>query len=233
MTVVSSNGRTKRTMKRVFLLFVMGITGFATACPAQEIGALQYLRDAENAYSKIQSYHCKATNVVMKYGLLGPKRYFNLVRYSFEKPNHVRMEWIAPGLLKGQVAVYREKALIVKMRFMPFAIAMDPDGFLAQDPAGNRIHKTHIGYLLETLMAAITPETKITLADGAKFQSAEKGIPVVVENNQGKVIVFLDPQLKIPIAMEFYGPDGRLQQACTFEDLVLNVKFGPKEFEIN
>ncbi len=223
----------KRTTGIVFLLVALGIAGVITACSAQEVGALQYLQDAQMAYAQVQSYRCKATNVVMKYGLLGPKRYYNRVRYSFEKPNRVRMEWLAPGLLKGQVAVYRDNALRVKMRFMPFAIPMDPDGFLAQDPAGNRIHKTHIGYLLETLMAAITPETKITLSDASKIQSSEKGIGVAVENNQGRVLLLLDPQRKLPIAMEFYGTDGRLQQACYFEDLALNVKLGAKEFELS
>ncbi len=200
---------------------------------AQEaVGAKQYLLEAKAAFDAIASYHCTATNVVMKYGLLRPTRYFNTVQYSFQKPNRVRMTWLAPGLLKGQVAVYKDSALAVKMRFMPFAIKMNPEGLLAQDPAGNRIHKTHIGYLLDTLLEAITPETRVAIVDNSKFQSVQPGMPVEVVNDEGRVLVLLDRARKLPISMEFYGPDGRLKQACYFEDLKLDVVFGAEEFDI-
>ncbi len=192
-----------------------------------------YLLHAKQRYDQIHSYRCRASNVVMKYGLLKPTRYANTVLYSFEKPDKIRMTWIEPFLLKGQTAVFQNKELQVKMRFVPFAVKMDPNGFLTQDPAGNRIYDTHIGRLIDKLLGTIDSETRVFVEADAHRKRESGTTPVIIENSQGRVVTQVDDALGLPTSIEFFGPDGKLQQACYFEDITLNVRFDSKEFDLS
>lgn len=188
-----------------------------------------HLLAAKRRYEEIQSYRCTATNVIMKYGLVRTVRHFNSVDYSFQKPQNIRMTWTDPLLMRGQIAVFRDKELRVKLPFVPFAVRMDPDGFLAKDPAGNRIYHTHLGYVIDALLKSITPETKVTVEGPPR----EGLLPMAIENSQGRVLVKLDTDLGLPVFVEYYGPDGKLIEGCYFKDMALNVNFPPGEFDLS
>ena len=205
----------------------------AQVLQADPTDAKDCLLRAKQRYNEIHSYRCKASNVVMKYGLVKATRYINTVAYSFQKPDKIRMTWLEPFLLKGQVAVFQNNELKVKLRFMPFAVRMDPDGLLTQDPAGNRIYDTHIGRLIDKLLEAITPATQVSIPGGSIGATNDEVQPVVIENKEGRVLVIIDRHLSLPTSMEFYGPDGRLSQACYFKDIALDVEFEPGEFDLS
>ena len=222
-------------MKISISFAVMALIGgfFSRVSAGEEMDGKGLLLAAKQRYDQINSYRCKATNVVVKGGLFKPTRYFNTVDYSFQKPENIRMTWLAPFLLKGQVAVFRDKELKVKIPFVPFAVKMDPDGLLTKDPAGNRIYQTHLGYLINLLLDSITPETKVMVINPTGVKASGNVAEATIENEKGRVLVWIDKRLFLPTSMEFYGPDGQLSQACVFEDLALNVDFGPGEFDLS
>ncbi len=196
--------------------------------------------DAKRGFEEIRSYKCKATNVVMEYGILRNTRHYNTVLYSFEKPDRVRMTWLAPFLLQGQVAIYRDEELMVKLKFMPFFIKMDPNGMLAQDPAGNRIYDTHLGHVIEELLKAAQQDSQVQVVDAkiqavndAEINIAKDLLVLEIKNKEGKIVVFLDRRNFLPAYLEYYMADGKLEEACYFEDMVLNAKFESEEFEID
>ncbi len=201
----------------------------------QELGAdgKELLLAAKKKFEEIRSYKCKATNVVMKYGMIKTSKYFNSVQYSFEKPKKIRIAWLDPLLLRGQVAVYNNSDLRVKLNFMPFAVHMDPEGLLAKDPAGNGITGTDMGHLIDTLLESITPGTQVRVekpqASRAQGKDAEL---ILIENAAGRVEILFDNNLTMPVAIDYYGADNRLEQACKFEEIQLNVEFTPEEFKL-
>ncbi len=218
------------------------LTSFLIVClflmtPAfgQELGAdgKELLLAAKKKFEEIRSYKCKATNVVMKYGMIKTSKYFNSVEYSFEKPKKIRIAWTDPLLLRGQVAVYNNSDLRVKLNFMPFAVHMDPEGLLAKDPAGNGIAGTDMGHLIDTLLESITPGTQVRVekpeASRAQGKDAEL---IVIENASGRVEILFDNHLSLPVAIDYYGTDNRLEQACKFEEIQLDVQFTPEEFKL-
>jgi outer membrane lipoprotein-sorting protein len=213
-------------------LFVsLSLAGSASGVGSMADGK-ELLEGAKRRYEQLQSYRCKATNVIMKPGVLRDKRHFNTVEYSFAKPNSVRLTWLRPKLLQGQVAVFQGEELYVKLRFLPFAIKMDPDGWLAQDPAGNRIYQTNIGFLIDRLIDAITPNSLVTVAEPNVATSTRDTIPMVIQNDGGRVEILVDKGSELPTTIEFYGPSGNLIEACYFEDLELNVSLNPTEFQL-
>lgn len=228
-------------MKNVIHLFVPALCLLAAMCAvgsssAQEIeeDPVHLLKTTAERFEKLRTYTCKATSITKTYSGRKESTYQDVVQYSFQKPKHIKIKWLAPWNIKGQVAVYSDDQLKVHLNFLPLSVPIDPNGKIAQDAAGNRIYQTDMGTLIKQITAipAENPQTVVTY-EGTYEAAARKVYKVSLQNKNGLVNVYIDAELILPVTVEYFSPEKKLLQAAYFEDLKVNVPMSPYEFIID
>jgi outer membrane lipoprotein-sorting protein len=215
-------------------LFVAGCF-FAGAASAQEIeeDPVLLLKTTAERFDKIRTYTCKATSITKVYRGKKESTYQDVVQYTFQKPKHIKIKWLAPWNIKGQVAVFSDDQLKVHLNFLPLSIPIDPNGKVAQDAAGNRIYQTDMGTLIRQITDILKddPQTIVSY-EGTRQDKDRKVYKVSLHNKEGYVDVYIHTELILPVTVEYFSPEKKLLQAAYFEDLKVNVPMSPYEFII-
>jgi len=144
--------------------------------------------------------------------------------YNFKKPRSVRIEWLSPRRLRGQLAVYSNSAMKVAPAWLPFVIEIDPDSALASADTNYPIYRSTIGDLMDQIVE------EIPLSNSAKMTEKTKDYVIyelVNDNNLARIKI--DIKTGIPIFIEQFDLKGKLINAGYFEDIEINVKF-PSDF---
>jgi len=203
---------------------------------AQEIeeDPLVLLKTTAERFDKLRTYTCKATSVTKTYRGKKESTSQDVVQYTFQKPKHIKIKWLAPWNIKGQVAVYSDDQLKVHLNFLPLSVPIDPNGKVAQDAAGNRIYQTDMGTLIKQItdIPQDNPQT-IVKYEGTYETKEGKAHKVSLHNTDGYVYVYIDTELILPVTVEYFSPEKKLLQAAYFEDLKVNVQMSPYEFIID
>lgn len=228
-------------MTNVKYILVSLISLLAAVCSAgglcaQEIeeDPLVLLKTTAERFDKLRTYTCKATSITKTYRGKKESTSQDVVQYSFQKPKHIKIKWLAPWNIKGQVAVYSDDGLKVHLNFLPLSVPIDPNGKVAQDAAGNRIYETDMGTLIKQITAipSENPQTVVKF-EGTYEAVARKVYKVSLQNKDGCVNVYIDAELILPVTVEYFSPEKKLLQAAYFEDLKVNVPMSPYEFIID
>lgn len=189
------------------------------------------LREARGRFETLRTYTCRATSVYKAYQGKKEITHSDVVQYYFQKPKNIRMKWLSPWNIKGQVAVYSDDQLKVKLNWLPVPFALDPKGGVAKDANGNRIFQTDMGALIKQLTDIMDtiPETVVKY-EGTLISKNRQVIKISMKNREGLVYAFIDKELRLPVVIEHYDAANRMVEAAYFEELQVNVQMSPYEF---
>ncbi|HRZ86958.1 MAG TPA: hypothetical protein P5287_04005 [bacterium] len=195
------------------------------------VDPIELIRQTDAQFQQVRSYTCKATSICKTYHGKKVSTYQDVVEYSFQKPKSIKMKWLAPWNIRGQVAIYSDEQLKVHLNFLPMPMSIDPNGKVAKDAGGNRIYNTDFGAVIRQIMdiKKDIPETEVTYL-GIVQSNGRQVDKVSLRNHEGLVYYFVDRELLLPVAIEQYTPEMQLVTAAYFEDLKVNVAMSPYEF---
>ncbi|MFC2149446.1 hypothetical protein ACFLQ8_01975 [Candidatus Auribacterota bacterium] len=217
----------------ITLVVFLSVNGTLSLCAVSQenIDPVKMLRETSERFNELRTYSCKATSIFKVYKGNRVKTHQDIVLYVFQKPMSIKMTWLKPWNIKGQVAVYSDEQLKVKLNWLPVWMPMNPDGNIAKDAAGNRIYQTDLGTLIGQVMEIID-HSEINYEGSAVSKDSREIMKVSLKSDDELVYVSIDKETGLPVTFEIYGPDMKLRQAAYFEDLQINIPVSPYEFTV-
>jgi outer membrane lipoprotein-sorting protein len=175
----------------------------------------------ETAYRRVTDYQTETEVTVYREGRIVDTKRF---RYTFRKPNHIRVDFEAPH--PGMILVYPDEdgKVVVKpggwAGFLRFHLA--PDSFLLKTASGQRIDQTDMGLLIHNISHSVTDrrrgEVRLSEEDGRVL------IEVLAEDHFLAPILtryrfYIDEKLWLPVEVQELTPEGVLKRQVCFRDL--------------
>lgn len=160
------------------------------------------------------------------------------MRYSFKKPNHIRVDFLSP--YAGAVAVYPHDEGKVLLRppglFQFLKLPLARNSSLAQVSPGQPLNKTDLGLLIQSIRRSVTHERKGPLNISSSGKSVT--IQVLADNHFRKDLVthytfVIDKILWLPILVEEASEDKRKIRMVFFNDLNLDLGLEDKYFRLD
>lgn len=155
-----------------------------------------------------------------------------MVRYSFKKPGHVRMEFIKP--FKGAVLVYDPATKQAKL--WPFgygsfpALTLSPENRLIRSSTGQRVDQSDMGALYRNVSAL--QERGKTEIMGTEPLGEKETVHVVIEGEAGFSVgavhryqLWLDVAAGFPVKVSSHDAAGRVIEVVEMGDLQINPEF--------
>ncbi|WP_429619554.1 DUF1571 domain-containing protein [Serratia sp. 2723] len=159
-----------------------------------------------------------------------------LVRYSYRKPGHVRMDFSEPH--RGAVLIYDPDS--GKVRVWPFGIgtlpvlSLSPSNSLVQGPNGHRVDQSDVGTLLRNIRhlqqgGKTTVIGKEVLTGQAVLHLSILGAAGVSIDDVHRYEVWLEDSHGFPTKVMSYDTDDREMETVVMDALVFNLHF-PADF---
>jgi outer membrane lipoprotein-sorting protein len=181
---------------------------------------VQTLKDIKTHVQGLDSYRYVLTNITLKKG----RQRKNIIKYHFKKPNEIRLEWIGPKKVRGQLAVYSNGVMKAVLSWLPFAIEINPDSNLGKGDANYPIYRSSMGSLLEQIVI------DLDRAVVARIIEKEDGFVVYeIINDTNRAKIKIDMHRLIPVFIEQFDLKGTLIDGGYFSDFEENVTF-PDDF---
>ncbi|MBI4398502.1 MAG: DUF1571 domain-containing protein [Candidatus Omnitrophica bacterium] len=169
--------------------------------------------------------------------------------FKFKKPLAVQIKWLE-GRQKGREALFVEgknnNKIVVKLSGLIALVfpkvRLSPKSELAKDESGHTIREAGLGYMMEELLkvtegAHEKGELTLKVVDRTQKQegpghivtvertlSSKKGYPY------GKLIIYVDDALHLPVGVDRYDAKGRLFAKYFYHDLKVNQDLKDEEF---
>lgn len=157
-----------------------------------------------------------------------------IIRYSFQKPGYVRMDFTQPH--SGAVLIFNPVS--GKVTLWPFGVGslpilhLSPTNSLIQDERGHRVDRSDIGVLLGNIRhlqreGTMTTVGKENLAGRATTHVSVVGPGTIVVDGVHRYDVWLDNYHGLPAKVISYAPDGQRLELCFWMLLSLISVFPP------
>ncbi len=208
-------------LKKFLFYFIMFISAAAAAEP-DPIG------EFERAYSKVDSYSVEINSSLGE-----------VVNYSYKKTGHVRMDFIKPH--GGAVIVYNPETNKVRVRpfgyVKPLVLTYKPDSRVVRSKNGHQLNDSDLGVLLGSVkkvrdngIMKVVGEEKIGDVDTiAVSVKAEGGF---TDYRVNEYRLWLSKVTKLPVRIDAFGADGKLQERTFLNNIKLNHDFAEGFFSI-
>jgi outer membrane lipoprotein-sorting protein len=182
--------------------------------PPQAAGLIARM---EAAYARVEQYRTETEVSEYRDGrIVGTRRF----RYTFKKPDHVRIDMEAP--YPGMILAYPDKngKVAVKFGFLKFHLA--PDNALLRSSTGQRIDQTDLGLLIRNIGRSLTDQRH-----GEIRVAGENGrlvVEVLAEDHFRAGVLTLyrfavDRTSMLPAEVDEFSPDGTLKRKVIFRNL--------------
>ncbi len=205
---------------RIITCFILAI--FANNLVADEIdqNVLDKIISIADKIHQLDSYKYKISTVALK----EKKTRKSTLLYNFKKPRCIRIEWLSPRKLRGQLAVYSNGIMKVAPAWLPFVIEIDPDSALASADTNFPIYESTIGDFMDMIVKGIP------LSNSAKIiDETDNDIIYELINDTNTARIKINKKTDIPIFIEQFDSEGNLINAGYIEDMETNVSF-PSDF---
>jgi outer membrane lipoprotein-sorting protein len=192
------------------------------------------MRKMETAYGRVNDYQTETeVRVYRDARIVETKRF----RYTFRKPNHIRLDFEAPH--PGMILVYPDEdgKVVVKpggwAGFLRFHLA--PDSSLLKASSGQRIEQTDMGLLIQNISHSVTDrrrgEVRLSEEDGRVV------IEVLAEDHFLAGIstlyrFYVDEKLWLPVEVQEFTPEGVLKREVFFRGLRTSIGISDAFFRI-
>lgn len=155
-----------------------------------------------------------------------------IIRYSFQKPGYVRMDFTQPN--SGAVLIFNPVS--GKVTLWPFGVGslpilhLSPTNSLIQDERGHRVNRSDIGVLLGNIRHLQREGTTTTvgnenLAGRATTHVSVVGPGTMAVDGVHRYDVWLDNYHGLPAKVISYAPDGQRLETVLLDAMVINIRF--------
>ena len=201
-------------------MLILFLLQFPQTSQGEEVNLLKSL---QGSFGKIEDYKCKFTKIE----LIGKKYMTDVMKYSFKKPKSIRMDWIEPKKVRGQLAVYHGKELKVVPTWLPVAVTLDPDSKKATGGSKYRIYDSDLGAISEMIL------NTLKAAESVEFvENGSKTVKILVKTDKDKNLIWIDRRYNLPVKIERFNHENKLIDGFTIEELELNVGLDDEFFDI-
>lgn len=198
-------------------------------------GVADIIGKMKAAYAKVEDYQTETEVKVYREGKLAETERF---RYTFKKPNHIRIDLKSPDA--GTILVYPDEQ--GKVAAKPAGLArflklhLSPDSARFRSSSGQRIDQTDIGLLIKNISHSLTDqrhgEIKVSERDGRVLME------VLAEDHFLADVLTLyhfsvDRALWLPIEVREFTPEGTLKREVMFRNLKISVGIPDDFFRID
>lgn len=206
------------TMTALIMLYmVMPRSVFSQNIDAKLVDDLKRVKDR---ILGLNSYRYTLTNITVK----KKRTCKNVIKYNFKKPDEIRLEWLSPNKLRGQLAVYSNNVMRVVPAWLPFAIEINPDSDLGKGDANYPIYCSCMGMLLRQVI------DDLNRAVSAKvIEDTQDFVIYELKNDTNMAKVKIDKRRNIPLYIEQYDLKGNIVDFGYFDDFEENVQY-PDDF---
>lgn len=192
---------------------------------SQNARAMDPIAFSQQSFNNLTSYQ-----VMMRSS--SPSDESKIIRYSFQKPGYVRMDFTQPH--SGAVLIFNSVSGIVKL--WPFGVGslpilhLSPTNSLIQDERGHRVDRSDIGVLLGNIRhlqreGTMTTVGKENLAGRATTHVSVVGSGTMVVDGVHRYDVWLDNYHGLPAKVISYAPDGQRLETVLLDAMVINIRF--------
>ncbi len=206
---------------------------FSCSAGSEEKGDIfsQNVRDTDPiAFSQQLFNNLTSYQVMMRSS--PPSDESKIIRYSFQKPGYVRMDFTQPH--SGAVLIFNPVS--DKVTLWPFGVGtlpilhLSPTNSLIQDERGHRVDRSDIGVLLGNIRhlqreGATTTIGKENLAGRATTHVSVVGPGTMAVDGVHRYDVWLDNYHGLPAKVISYTPDGQRLETVFLDTMVINIRF--------
>ena len=182
----------------------------------------------EIAYSKVDSYSVEINSSLGE-----------VVNYSYKKTGHVRMDFIKPH--GGAVIVYNPETNKVRVRpfgfIKPLVVTYKPESRVVRSKNGHQLNDSDLGVLLGSVkkvrdngVMKVVGKAKIGDVDTVAVRVKAEGDFTDYRVNEYRL--WLSKITKLPVLIEAFGIDGKLQERTFLNNIKLNPDFAEGFFII-
>jgi len=220
----------------LLMQFAMLAGGVGAVLSPQNGAQIEDIRSKmKAAYAKVEDYQTETEVKVYNEDQRPETERF---RYTFKKPNHIRIDMESP--YPGMILVYPDKEGKVTVRpgglarFLKLHLA--PGSTLFRISAGQRIDQTDLGLLIQNIAHSLTDqrrgEIKLSRGDGLIL------IEVLAEDHFLKGVLTLyhfsiDETSWLPVKVGEYTPDGVLKREVVFHNLRTSIGIPDSFFSVS
>jgi len=196
-------------------VFIMALLLSDTANPIQT---------AIDHYREIAAYQVTLKSVS------GGKR--EIIHYYFKKPNHVRMEFVAP--FKGAVLIYdpgTKQAKLWPFGYRSFpALTLSPSNSVIQSSTGQRVDRSDVGVLYRNVR--VLQKHGVTRVVGIELVDGRETVHVMVTGQNGYSVgavsryqLWLDRASGFPLKVLSHDIDGQVIEMVEMRELQIGPEF--------
>ena len=207
---------------QILIVSFMMLLPIVAFCEIDE-AVVQNLKNIKTRIQGLDSYRYVLTNITLKKG----RQRKNVIKYYFKKPNEIRLEWLAPKKVRGQLAVYSHGVMKAVLSWLPFAIEINPDSNLGKGDANYPIYRSSIGSLMEQIVVDLDRAVVArTIEEDDNYVIYE----IINDTNRAKIKI--DKKRLIPVFIEQFDLKGTLVDGGYFSDFEENVTFADDFFKL-
>ncbi|MEB1078601.1 DUF1571 domain-containing protein [Citrobacter sp. DNRA3] len=192
---------------------------------SQNARAMDPIAFSRQSFNNLMSYQ-----VMMRSS--SPSDESKIIRYSFQKPGYVRMDFTQPN--SGAVLIFNPVS--GKVTLWPFGVGslpilhLSPTNSLIQDERGHRVNRSDIGVLLGNIRHLQREGTTTTvgnenLAGRATTHVSVVGPGTMAVDGVHRYDVWLDNYHGLPAKVISYAPDGQRLETVLLDAMVINIRF--------
>lgn len=192
---------------------------------SQNARATDPIEFSQQSFNNLRSYQ-----VMMRSS--SPSDESKIIRYSFQKPGYVRMDFTQPH--SGAVLIFNPVS--GKVTLWPFGVGtlpilhLSPTNSLIQDERGHRVDRSDIGVLLGNIRHLQREGTTTTvgtenLAGRATTHVSVVGLGTMAVDGVHRYDVWLDNYHGLPAKVISYAPDGQRLETVLLDAMVINIRF--------
>lgn len=168
------------------------------------------------SFESVQDYEATFTKVE----LIGRKYVQDVIKFSFKKPKLIRMEWVGPRKVRGQLAVYDPE--LGKIRAsparLPITVTLDPEDKRVTGGSKYRIYDSDLGAITERVINTARDASSIDL-----IENDDHVLKVLIITDTLKGIIWIDRNIGLPIKIEQYDHKDQLIDRVFLENLKINI----------
>lgn len=209
----------KRIIQMSILMLIISAAG-ATVSAEIDQQVVDKLTSITDKIRGFDSYQYKLTNITLK----KKKQKKNVMMYYYKDPKNIRIEWLEPKKLRGQLAVYSGGVMKAAPSWLPFVVEVNPDSSLGMADFNYPIYQSTLGDLMHKVVAEL-PD-----AHTARVEEQGDGYIIYeVINPQNRARIKVDTETQIPEFIEQYNNQGQLVDGGYFDEFQANVTY-PDDF---
>ncbi len=213
--------------------FLLGGRPLSASDPLHEKDrVLLVVQQMEAVFQKIEDYRCDVEQIFYREGV--PDEHYRF-RFYFKKIKKIRVDFLQPY---PELSLFYQggddRVTILPLRFLRLLkLRLSIDNPRVQTPAGQRLDQTDMGYFIDFVLTNLrkVPQREDEFEEGGgriKFLLWAKDY--IKGTSPEKYRVTVSTEYWLPVRIERYDMNGKLLEAISIEDYVINTPLEDQVF---